>query len=109
MFRVKSMKMRRAVIPPEHLDYDTIKNANRRHMRLLSRLQVGEQRGWLALPHKKQGEIAGGVQGEGAFEDAGKKWWTSPQGRVVVISTFREFSKRGSMLFIASLDLGRSA
>jgi len=72
MFRVKSMKMRRAVIPPEHLDYDTIKNANRRHMRLLSRLHVGEQRDWLALPHKEQEEIAGGVQDEGAFGDAGK-------------------------------------
>ena len=50
MFSVKSMKMRWAVIAPEHLDYDTIKNANRRHMRLLSWVHVGEQRDQASAP-----------------------------------------------------------
>ena len=80
MFRVKSMKMRRAVIPPEHLDYDTIKNANRRHMPLLSGFTSGGNGRW-ALPHKE-------FEDKSASEDAGKSSERLSQRRIAIILTF---------------------
>lgn len=35
MFSVERMEVRRIMIPPEHLNYDTIEDADRRHNRCL--------------------------------------------------------------------------